>query len=367
MGVCMSNDHEDMEQRLNAWAQDAQSRIGNCRNEEATKLALIIPFFELLGYDVTLQRTFSAEARAGIVNVLPGRADFVILDDHTVNIVVECKTKGTELDQHESQLGRYFEHFDQAHLGILTNGIEYRFFARQGASKKMSEAPFLFLNLNAVAAEGLDEPVKDFLDSISERGFSPDGIAEFVKRGRIQQSVNTWWRQQLKEPSHEVCGLVLREQDIGRVTSKVIDRYRPIVADALVRALALEVKQALSDVRVDRDGITRIARGKGASVKTTTQREYEVFGRCKTSLASSLAGRVNVSIIEEIQYKDHDDHITIYLGGPSKGRILKFYEYADGGELFEFNGGESYREQSLIEEPLQRSFQAALSWHRDRK
>ena len=59
----------------------------------------------------------------------------------------ECKASNVVLgDDHASQLYRYFS-VTEARIGVLTNGVLYRFYADLDEPNKMDAKPFLEFNM----------------------------------------------------------------------------------------------------------------------------------------------------------------------------------------------------------------------------
>jgi len=111
-----------------------------CKNEEQTKQFLIIPFMELLGYsymDLIPEYEADFEGKKG------KRVDYAIkLSKREPEIIIECKKHGVNLVRHTSQLNDYFANTSNSKIGILTNGVEYRFYASSERHPMMHDNPF---------------------------------------------------------------------------------------------------------------------------------------------------------------------------------------------------------------------------------
>lgn len=92
--------------------------------EEATKTSVILPFFQLLGYDVFDPTTFVPEFVADVGIKRGEKVDYAILQDGKPIIIIEAKSINRNLERHDSQLFRYFA-TTSAKFAILTNGIRY--------------------------------------------------------------------------------------------------------------------------------------------------------------------------------------------------------------------------------------------------
>lgn len=76
--------------------------------EESTKMSLVVPLFQLLGYDVFNPNEFCPEYIADVGIKKGEKVDYAILENGQPNILVECKSCSEQLDKHSSQLFRYF-------------------------------------------------------------------------------------------------------------------------------------------------------------------------------------------------------------------------------------------------------------------
>lgn len=127
-----------------------------CKNEEQTKQFLIIPFFtELLGYS---HLDLIPEYEADFDGKKGKRVDYAIkLSKREPEIIIECKKYGENLDRHTSQLNDYFANTSNSKIGVLTNGIEYRFYASREKHPVMHNNPFFTFEIG-------DEDMSAFID-----------------------------------------------------------------------------------------------------------------------------------------------------------------------------------------------------------
>jgi hypothetical protein len=127
------------------------SRIANTKSliqtEEATKNAMVMPFIQLLGYNVFDPTEVTPELVADVGTKKGEKVDYAILSDGNPIMLFECKRCGSDLGiNHASQLFRYF-HVTCARFGVLTNGLVYRFFTDLEHPNKMDETPFFEFNI----------------------------------------------------------------------------------------------------------------------------------------------------------------------------------------------------------------------------
>src|SRR5215471_5301547 len=120
---------------------------GFCRNEESTKLHLVLPFISALGFDSANPSEVSPEHDADFDIKHPNRVDFAILREGKPIIAIECKKVGTNLADVRGQLRSYYSALPTTALAILANGIQFEFFVDSSDANLMDEEPFLTLDL----------------------------------------------------------------------------------------------------------------------------------------------------------------------------------------------------------------------------
>ena len=126
----------------------------NCSTEEGTKHSIILPFIQLLGYNIFDPKEVVPEVDCDIRRN-GDKVDYVIQHNCEHLMLIECKHWTKDLDYYTSQLRGYFV-ASKAHFGLLTNGVEYRFFSDLDNANLMDENPFLVVNMEQLTKEGLN-------------------------------------------------------------------------------------------------------------------------------------------------------------------------------------------------------------------
>ena len=90
--------------------------------EESTKLFLILPFLNFLGYDVQNPNEVRPEYSADFAEKYKGRVDFAILDNGNPVIAIECKALGFALRDDRGQLCCYFNAVLTIKMGVIMMG-----------------------------------------------------------------------------------------------------------------------------------------------------------------------------------------------------------------------------------------------------
>ena len=157
-------------------------------NEQATKQSLIGPLFTLLGYDLTDPRECIPEYKADFGkdrSVKP--VDWAFYQNGRPIFFVEAKEANRKLAPYDEQLGDYFGKCIEVKLGILTNGVQWRFFTDVVHENKMDTEPFLKWDLLSD-----EKPPLDFLTILRKSEFNPQLIRAFAeKTGEIETCSST--------------------------------------------------------------------------------------------------------------------------------------------------------------------------------
>lgn len=135
---------------LDPLAERAKKQLDHLQTEAATSTALVLPFLSALGYDVFDPREIVPEFTADFGGKKGEKVDFAVMKDGRPIMLIEVKCWNVPLDRvHESQLYRYFS-VTTAKVSILTNGVQYKFFADTETTNKMDERPFFEFDIRSM-------------------------------------------------------------------------------------------------------------------------------------------------------------------------------------------------------------------------
>lgn len=289
--------------------KEFSTRIEKIRNgiqtEEATKTSLVMPFFNLLGYDVFNPMEFCPEYTADVGIKKGEKVDYAILQNDEPLILIECKSCTDTLDKHGSQLFRYFG-TSKAKFGILTNGIIYRFFTDLEETNKMDLSPFLEVNLLDLKDAQINE-----LKKFCKENFDSDKIFSTASELKYSNLIKEYLAKELDNPSEDFVKHILYYIYEGQRTQKVIEKYQPLVKKAFTSFINDIVNQKISSA-LSRDEETTPVESI-ADIETapeikskivTTEEELQAFYIIK----GILAGSVNIS---EITHRDTESYFGV--------------------------------------------------------
>lgn len=194
------------------------------QTEEATKMSLIMPLFQALGYDVFNPLEFVPEYTADVGIKKGEKVDYAILNSNgEPTVLVEAKWCGESLEKHGHQLFRYFT-TTKAKFGILTNGVEYRFFTDLDEPNKMDEKPFFIFDITNMKEQDINA-----LKKFHKSSFNVDAVFSAAEDLKYTNQIKTLLKQQLNEPQDNFINYILNEIYDGRKTQTIIDKFKPVI------------------------------------------------------------------------------------------------------------------------------------------
>jgi len=213
---------------LQALATRVSKQVNMLLTEEATKNAIVMPFINALGYNVFDPAEVTPELNCDVGIKKGEKVDYAVLKDGQVVMLFECKSVGTNLDRvTPTQLFRYFT-VTQARVGVLTNGVIYRFFSDLEEPNKMDTKPFLEFNLFDI-----QEAVVSELKKMTKPHFDQAAIVETAGELKYAREIKRVMAEQLAAPSDDWVRFFIGAVYTGRVTQAVRDQFKPIVQKAV--------------------------------------------------------------------------------------------------------------------------------------
>lgn len=269
--------------------------------EESTKMSLIVPMFQILGYDVFNPLEFCPEYISDVGIKKGEKVDYAILENGQPTILIECKSCSETLDKHSSQLFRYFG-TSPAKFGILTNGIVYRFYTDLEEANKMDLVPFLELNMLNLKESSINE-----LKKFCKENFDRDKIfstAEELKYSSLIKGVLT---SEFESPSEDFVRFVLTTVYDGQKNQRIIEKFTPVVKRAFSSFVNEIVNNKISSALskdTEEPETQEIPEPNSISKVITTEEEIETFYIIRGLLAE-------VVDINDIVHRDTESYFGI--------------------------------------------------------
>ena len=304
--------------------------------EEATKTSFVMPVIAALGYDVFNPFEVVPEMDCDLVKRKGEKIDYAIMKDENPILLIECKHCKQNLNLHDTQLQRYFV-ASKARFGVLTNGIEYRFYTDLEKVNIMDEKPFLVVNMLDLSDNDIEQ-LKKFHKSY----YNEQDILSTAQELQITIQVKEMLNRNFQMPDDEFTRYFVRNLNDGKYTAKLVDQYRPIVkksiasvindiiSDRLNVAMKNENKeekqmpqggenenQQPNEMNEEKlpDGVVFQDREKGI---VATQEEIDAYNIVR----SILRQYVDVS---RIQYNDYKTYFSVNIDGSTWWWICRIY------------------------------------------
>lgn len=270
--------------------------------EEATKMSLIVPMFQILGYDVFNPLEFCPEYTADVGIKKGEKVDYAILENGQPSILIECKSCSETLDKHSSQLFRYFG-TSPAKFGILTNGIIYRFYTDLEEANKMDLVPFLELNMLNLKDTTINE-----LKKFCKENFDKDKIFSTAEELKYSSLIKGVLSAEFESPSEDFVRLILASVYEGQKNQRIIEKFTPVVKKAFSsfvnEIVNNKISSALTKDNEEADEHQPLLDNEPASKIVTTEEEIEAFYIIRGLLAE-------VVDVNDIVHRDTESYFGI--------------------------------------------------------
>lgn len=306
----------DITDTIKPFTERLEKIKGSIQTEEATKTSMIMPLFSMLGYDVFNPLEFVPEYTADVGMKKKEKVDYAIMVDGKPLIFIECKACTECLDKHDSQLIRYFNTTPEAKFGILTNGLEYKFFTDLEKPNVMDNTPFLTLDLLNLKERDVSELKKFSKDILDIKNILSS--AEDLKYINL---IKKWFNKQIDDPSVELIKLVLSEVYDGTKNQKIIGHFAPLVKKALQQNIKDSVNDKIRNAlnsNSNEQETEQVPEALEEKKIETTLSELEAYGLIKSILRSSVE-------TERITYRDTLSYFGILLDNNIRKWVCRLF------------------------------------------
>lgn len=281
-------------------------------NEEATKMSMIVPFFQLLGYDVFNPAEFCPEYTSDVGIKKGEKVDYAILSNGKPEILIECKWCGDTLTKHDSQLFRYFG-VSPARFAILTNGISYKFYTDLEESNKMDLTPFLEIDMRKLSDTSINA-----LKIFKKDNFDKDNIFSAASELKYSGLIKEWIKKQLEDISDDFAKVILSEVYYGVKTQKILDKFKPIIKKSFNSYINDLVTQKISSAldSTTKADDTETEEAIQTSKIVTTEEELQAFNIVCAILSECID-------LSKVHYRDTESYFGILYDNNNRKPICR--------------------------------------------
>lgn len=234
----------DFKEQLLTLAERVSKLKEQVKTEEAVKTSFVLPFLQALGYDVFNPAEVVPECDCDHGTKKGEKIDYMVKLDGEPIMLVECKHWAAPLNKFQAQLFRYYA-VSKAKLGVLTDGINYKFYADLDAQNKMDDRPFFEIDMLDLKDSHI-EKLKQFRREQYDAFMILHSAQEMKYVNAFRQLIES----EIDSPTDAFVKFLTKEVYSGMVTKNVIEDFRPMIqrafAQYLTDAVNDRLKQALT-------------------------------------------------------------------------------------------------------------------------
>lgn len=277
----------------------------NCTNEAQTRMYLIEPLLEILGYSRD-PRDMLTEINAGW-GQKNDKADIgvAMIKANEPSVIIECKKFAKPLNEKDAaQLNGYFNQTKSSKLGILTNGMIWKFYCGYDSQPNIGlyPIPFLVLDFNDIN----DQLISSF-SRFHKNAFKDELklIIEEAQEFFFLQGFEDALVNELSDPSDKLIEAIFNrmlKSDGKRLTKPIRDKiFEAINSNAIQSALPKLIE----------------LESKNGGIVITTAEELKIYHAVKTILLTSFK-KIDAT---RISYRDNKNNFMILVDDNQKKTI----------------------------------------------
>ncbi|MEA1894638.1 MAG: DUF4268 domain-containing protein [Euryarchaeota archaeon] len=298
-------------------------RLEQVETEEGTKNALVMPFIKILGYDIHDPTEVVPEYTCDAPGKNGEKVDYALMKDGKSFMLVECKFAHDELQaKHTAQLLKYFNSITELKVGVLTNGVIYKFYTDLEHVHIMDQKPFLEINMLDLD-NNLVEELKGYK---KESPPHPIDLRERAKELKYTREIKRIFENELEAPSDEFVDFFAKGKHVyagkARITKNVRDDFRNYIKKALKEVINKKITDALKSTIEKTDGKEPEPQPPLPDPIplgiVTTKEEKEGCKIVREMLQE-------ITDYERISYKDWKNYCNVILDDKNNKPICRFY------------------------------------------
>lgn len=285
-------------------AFDLDQAIEQSDNEAKTRMYIVEPVFKMLRYERGYEDgNLIPEYDADFANLKGRKVDYAIKFNNKVEIIIEVKKVGVNLsDRHLRQLNEYFLNTNESKIGVLTNGIEYKFYCKNNSrGAGLYPTPFYSFNIENIEGGSLEQIAELYMTNIEIKSIITKAQELFF----IEEFEEAFYKE-ISNPSHDFIRAIYTKMNGSRLNESTEKQIRELIN-------SVSIKSVLERLIVD-EAI------KVNSGIITTNKELEVYHVIKTILAQNKQIDTN-----SIGYKDFKGKFSIILNSNQKKKICDLF------------------------------------------
>lgn len=307
------------------YCKQLADRVSNLKEqiltEEATKNAFIMPFIQMLGYDVFNPMEVVPEMDCDLIKKKGEKIDYAIMKDGEPIMLIECKHWKQDLNLHDNQLKKYFV-ASKARFGLITNGIVYRFYTDLIKPNIMDDMPFLEVNM-----ENLKESHIEELKKFHKSYFNIDSILSTASELKYMSELKSIIKSEFANPSSDFVRYFTKRVYDGMVNQKVLEQFTDLVKrslaghinDVMSERLNVAIKTTEEKTPVAQPQVNlETEQEQSVNKVITTDAELEGFYIVKAILRNCISA-------ERITHRDAQSYFAVFADDNNRKPICRLY------------------------------------------
>lgn len=335
----------DLKLKLEQLHQRVDILKDQINTEEATKNAFVMPFIQILGYDIFNPTEVIPEFICDIGTKKGEKVDYVIKKDNEPILIIECKHWKEKVEAHNSQLHRYY-HVSKARFGVLTNGHQYNFYADLEKPNIMDEKPFFTLDLS-----NLKESSLKILYNFTKNGYSLESILDSAEALKYIKAIRTEFEKELKEPSDEIVKLLVNRFFDKPLTASRLITFKEYTRRAFSNSINDSINFRLKNALNISETIPSKEAQKITNVDENSEKEMPKFITTEEEIEGSQIVKAilrEVLPASRIAFRDTQSYFGILLDDNNRKPICRLHFNSTNKYLEVFNNGKDNGEKKLL-------------------
>ena len=221
----------DLTEKISALQSSAQRQLPALTSLKKTETALILPFFNALGYDPFDVREIEPDFEMGVEEQGTRTVDYAVKRGSAPLMLVQCEDAKTDLGDHDDSF--LLESLDElgGDIAVFTNGLHYQFHVDLEDEMNAYRRPFLELDLLDYGPEEIEE-----LRRLTRSDFDIEAIRSAAYDRTCSRLLRSYFAQQQEAPDEHLVRFLAAQVFDGEVGADTVERFRPVVRNVLRKA-----------------------------------------------------------------------------------------------------------------------------------
>lgn len=334
----------DLKMKLEQLHQRVDALKDQINTEEATKNAFVMPFIQILGYDIFNPTEVIPEYICDIGTKKGEKIDYVIKKDNEPILIIECKHWKEKADAHNSQLHRYY-HVSGSRFGVLTNGHIYNFYTDLEKPNIMDEKPFFTLDLN-----NLKDAAIKILVNFTKGGYNLESLLDSAEAMKYIKAIRAEYERELADPSDELVKLLVNRFFDKPVTAHRLVTFREYTKRALTSSLNDSINSRLKSAL----NINEVSPKESTELNTPSIDEPAETPKFITTQEEIEGSQIIKAILREelpatrIAFRDTQSYFGVLLDDNNRKPLCRLHFNSSNKYLELFHNGKDSGEKKLI-------------------